>query len=278
VTLRTSGKTRVAGVMGWPVEHSRSPALHNAAYAATSYDAVYLPLRVPPGGLADALRGATAMGFLGVNVTVPHKQAAVSLCHELDPVAERAGAVNTIVIRDGRRVGHNTDVPGLADSLNEASPPLLAVGGRATVLGSGGAARAAVMSLIGLGFECAVVARSRDRAEPLLGVGAAEIHPWTTDAMRALFPDMRLVVDATSAGLDPATERALPAPVPLDALAREAMVCSLVYHRLPALLAEARALGVRTLDGSGMLIHQAARAFTLMTGIAAPLEAMRAAF
>jgi shikimate dehydrogenase len=134
------------------------------------------------------------------------------------------------------------------------------------------------MSLIGLGFECAVVARSRDRAEPLLGVGAAEIHPWTTDAMRALFPDMRLVVDATSAGLDPATERALPAPVPLDALAREAMVCSLVYHRLPALLAEARALGVRTLDGSGMLIHQAARAFTLMTGIAAPLEAMRAAF
>ena len=272
-----SGTTRLAGVLGWPIEHTASPALHNAAYRAVSLDAVYLPLGVPPEGLADALRGVTALGFLGVNVTVPHKEAVLDQCHELAPAAAKARAVNTIVIRQGRLTGHNTDVAGLADALTERHPALLAAGGRALILGAGGAARATVLALTGLGFECVVVARDPARAEPLLPLGAAEVHPWTAAALLALVPGVGLLVDATSVGLHASAEANLPAKVPLASLPRSAVVCSLVYHREPALLAEARTLGLATTDGRGMLIHQAARAFTLMTGVPAPLEAMRAA-
>jgi shikimate dehydrogenase len=269
--------TRLAGVLGWPLEHTRSPALHQAAYASLALDAIYLPLPVAPEGVADAVKGAAAMGFMGLNVTVPHKEAVVPLCDVLDPVAERAGAVNTILFAQGRRVGHNTDVGGLADSLGELPSLPLEAGGLAVVLGAGGAARAAVLALSGLGLSCAVVARTPDKARPLLALGAREVAPFTAQAMEKVFAQAMVLLDATSIGLDPRAEAELGVRLPIDALPARALVVSLVYHREPSLLREARARGLAVLDGKGMLVHQAARAFTLMTGLPAPLSAMRAA-
>lgn len=276
---RIDARTRLAAVIGWPVEHSRSPTLHNAAYAATGMNAVYVALPVAPDRLAEALAGIRALGFLGVNVTVPHKEAAIASCHRVDPLAASVGAVNTIVVRpDGRLAGYNTDVGGFQDSLEEEVPDVLTSRGRAVVLGAGGAARAVTLALRERRLEVVVVARDVERARGLLRLGAGEALPWTKAALAAALPGANLLVDSTSAGLSRATEKEIPAPIPLDLLPDGAVVCSLVYHRKPALLAAARARGLRVVDGSGMLIHQAARAFTLMTGTPAPVEAMRVAF
>jgi shikimate dehydrogenase len=218
--------------------------MHNAAYQALGIDAVYVPLAVAPENLRDAVAGVRALGFMGVNVTVPHKQAVVPLCEKLDESAAAVGAVNTIV--DG--IGYNTDVDGFRASLDRAYT-------RAVVLGAGGAARAVVAALAPT--PVTTIARS--------------IGNWTEEHLLLALEGADLLVDATSAGLDDA---AFPVPIPLAVLAKDALVCSLIYHREPALLQEARAQGLRTLDGLPMLVHQAARAFELMTGRPAPLEVM----
>jgi len=272
---------KLAAVLGWPVAHSRSPAIHNAAYRALGIDAVYVPLAVPPGELQAALLGVRAMGFLGANVTVPHKEEARRLCDEVDELAAAVGAVNTVVVRAGRLVGANTDCEGFARALAEAG----GARGPAVVLGAGGSARA-VLAVIGgspaaawvggsipRGSDRRIVARRPERAA---GLGRA--FPWTEAGLGAALDGAGLVVDTTPTGLSAEAEAALPAPVPLDRLAPDALVVSLVYHREPALLAAARARGLRVLDGASMLVHQAALAFTLMTGREAPLDVMRAAF
>jgi shikimate dehydrogenase len=266
---------RLAAVLGHPARHSRSPALHNAAYAALGIDAVYLALDVPPARIDAALDGVVALGFMGVNVTVPHKAAALARVADSDDVARLVGAVNTVVVVDGRARGFNTDVYGFRASLEET---LGARPRHAVVLGAGGAARAVVVALAELGVAARVIARDLERARPLLGIGACEAAPWTEEALRRACVDADLVVDTTSVGLSADGERAVPAAVPLDALPAGALVASLIYHREPALLAAARARGLRVMDGAGMLIHQAARAFELMTGREAPVEVMRAAF
>jgi shikimate dehydrogenase len=260
--------TRLAAVLGWPVGHSRSPALHNAAYRALGVDAIYVALAVAPDGLADALAGVRALGFLGVNITVPHKQAALGLCDTTDHLAAHIGAVNTIVVRDGRLVGANTDVGGFARALEEAGGAT----GPAVLLGRGGSARAVAGALPGR--ELRVVVRPPVTTR---FVGADAVYPWTEEGLARALAGAGLVVDCTPTGLSPEAEGAL-ADLPLDQLAPGALVASLVYHREPALLARARAAGLRAMDGAAMLIHQAALAFTLLTGLPAPLEVMRAAF
>ncbi len=270
------GHTRLAGVIGWPVGHSRSPALHNAAYRALGMDAIYVPLPVAPWQLADALAGLRAFGFLGANVTVPYKQDVAALCDELDEVAITAGAVNTLRVGEGGRLsGWNTDVAGYADALDEVGVPK---GGPAVVLGAGGAARSVVLALVGRGHPVLVIARDPARAASLLALGAADVRPWTRGSFEGGFRAASVLCDATSAALDPAGEREMLASLPVDELDASAFVSSLVYHREPALLAAARARGLRVMDGASMLVHQAARAFTIMTGREAPLEIMRAAF
>lgn len=269
--MKINGATRVAAVLGHPVEHSRSPALHNAAYRALGLDAVYVALDVEPAALPAALAGVRALGLMGVNVTVPHKAAASALCDEVDDVARRVGAVNTVIVRDGRLWGTNTDVYGFRRSLEE-------VPRRAVVLGAGGAARAVVVALVEAGAAAGVVARDVDKAHDLVELGAGEVIPWTPRGLAGALEGADLVVDTTPVGISAASEAALPAPVPLEALPASATVATLVYHRETALLAAARARGLRTMDGAAMLIHQAARAFTLMTGREAPLDVMRAAF
>lgn len=269
------GSTRVAAVLGHPVGHSRSPALHNAAYAAIGLDAIYVALDVAPGRVEGAVQGLASLGFMGANVTVPHKEAALRACPWVDQVAQQANAVNTIVVEGGDIRGYNTDVPGLARALREEAPQL--TGGAAVVLGGGGAARAAILAARELGFEVTAIVRRPEVAGPLRAL-ECKVVPWTTAAMTPLFIDCGLLIDATSIAMSREAEANVPAPLPLDRLPERAVVSSLVYHRLPSLLEAARQRGLTAIDGGGMLVHQAALAFELMTGRSAPLEAMRRAF
>ena len=263
------GATRVAAVIGWPVAHSRSPHLLNAAFAAAGVDAVMIPIGVPPDGLAAVLGGLAAMRALGASVTVPHKLAAAAACAELSPAARAIGAVNCLHVDGGLLVGHNTDCDGFADGLAAAC---FGGGGGALLLGAGGAARAVAYGLGARGLAAGVDVIARDPARVAWTRAAA----WTAAALRDAFAGADLVVDCTSAALgsDDAGERAFVDALPLEALRPGAWVSTLVYHRPTRLLERAGARGHATLDGRAMLVHQGARAFTLWTGRPAPIDAM----
>lgn len=265
IALPISGTTRVAAVLGWPVEHTRSPAMLNAAFAADQIDAVLVPIGVPPESLATTIAALRAMRALGASVTIPHKLAVAALCDELSADARAIGAVNCLQLEGDALIGHNTDCHGFLDGLVAAGFDLR--GKRAVLLGAGGAARAVAYGLRG-GRAIEVVARRPDQ------VGWAPAWPWTEENLRDCFARADLVVDCTSAGLDEATDVALAESLPLDALPAGAWVATLVYHRPTELLQRAAARGHSILDGRSMLVHQGARAFTLWTGMPAPVEVM----
>jgi shikimate dehydrogenase len=277
---RITGSTRLTGVIGWPVSHSLSPRMHNAAFAALGLDWAYVPLPVPPERVGDAVRGLVALGFAGANVTVPHKQAAIPFLDELTPVARAIGAVNTIVVRpDGSLLGDNTDGGGfMADLKSQMANGKWQIE-HALVLGAGGAARAIVYALVEAGTSVAVVNRTADRAFELCQtIGSALPH--ATDRLSAhAFPDALddltteadLIVNSTSLGLHEGD------PMPWDAAVAfrpGRVVYDLIYNRPTEMLALARAQGATALDGLGMLVHQGARAFELWTGVAAPIDVM----
>lgn len=264
--------TRVAGVIGDPVRHSASPALHNAAYAALGLDYVYVAFPVPTGRGGDAVRAIPVLGLAGLNVTMPHKADAARACDALSPDALALGAVNTVVTRpDGTLFGDSTDGEGFLRALREdgVDPSARSV----LVLGSGGAARAVVLVLGRAGSRVVVAARRVDAARE-----AATLAP---GAEARSFEDLDVcvaavdvVVNATPLGMHGETPPFDPA-----ALAGRHAVVDLLYHpaRTPLLL-EAEARGVQVVaNGLGMLVHQAALAFRFMTGRDAPLDAMRAA-
>lgn len=273
-----TGKTKVAAVIGWPVEHSLSPAIHNAAYAAVGLDYVYIPLAVPPDALAAAVAGFKAAGFVGINVTLPHKVAIIPCLDALDRSAELIGAVNTVVFADGRAIGHNTDLAGFVNSLAAAG---IAIAGRRTVLlGAGGAARAVAWGFLEHG-AAAVTVGARDAAKAAafaaaFPAGAVTGCDWQGEAIAAALGCCDILVNCTPLGMQPRVNE----EVPLDwaALNPGAAVCDLIYTPpLTAFLARARERGHLTVGGAGMLIEQGAAAYTLWTGVAAPREAMRAA-
>jgi shikimate dehydrogenase len=267
--MTITGATRLAAVLGWPVEHTRSPALLNAAFVADQIDAVLVPIGVAPEDLATVIAGLRALRaprMLGASVTVPHKLAVAKLCDELSPAAKAIGAVNCLELADdGRLVGHNTDCDGFLDALTEAGFELR--GKRVVLLGAGGAARAVAYGVRGARAIEVVARRPAD-------VGWAVAWPWTDENLRDCFGRADLVIDCTSAGLDPETDTQLTDSLPLDALASGAWVATLVYHRTTGLLERASSLGHSTLDGRGMLVHQGARAFTIWTGLPAPVAVM----
>jgi shikimate dehydrogenase len=264
VSVPITGTTRLAAVLGWPVEHTRSPVMLNAAFAADQIDAVLVPIGVPPDGLAAVIAGLRAMNAFGASVTIPHKLAVLALCDELSPEAQAIGAVNCLQFGE-RLVGHNTDGDGFRDGLVAAGfDPR---GKRVALLGAGGAARAVAYGLRG---ARAIEVIARRPAE----VGWAQAWPWTTDNLRECFERADLVVDCTSTGLAADTDAAFTDALPLDALAPAAWVSTLVYHRGTSLLERASAAGHSTLDGRAMLVHQGARAFQIWTGSPAPVEVM----
>ena len=258
-----SGATRAAFLLGHPVAHSKSPAMQTAAFEAAGLDARYLALDVAPSHLASAIAGLKATNALGCNLTIPHKEAGLALCDELDATARDAGAVNTLVFRDGRATGHDTDGLGAVDALREAGVALPSA--RVLLLGAGGTARAIAHAFRSAGADVTLANRTQARAEAL---GFPTI-PWerVPDVMR----NVDLLVNATSLGL-----RGERVPAPLDKMMPGAAVLDCVYGAT-ALSTEARERGLRVVRGEAMLLHQGARAFALWTGRPAPLAAMRSA-
>jgi shikimate dehydrogenase len=273
--------TATYGILGWPVEHSRSPAMHNAAFRAKGIDAVYVRFPVHPDHVGEAVRGLKALGIRGANVTVPHKEAVIPFLDELSRDARAMGAVNTIVLEREHLVGHNTDAPGLARSLEEAKVQL--DGARVVVLGAGGAARAAVVGLSQRGASHVIIAARRKAQAVQLAEQLAPACKCPLDALglerdplAEAFREATLIVQSTSATLATAPDAAAFArALPLEVLRRDATVVDLVYKpRETAVLARAKSHGVRTVDGLGMLLHQGALAFELWTHLHAPLPVM----
>lgn len=276
--IGVGGKTRVYCVLGHPVGHSLSPAMHNAALAEMGLDGVYVAFDVAPEDLPDAVRGLQALGVGGVNCTIPHKQALLPLMDEVSEAAALIGAVNTIVFREGKRIGYNTDAPGFLAALRAAGAE--PEGRQVLVLGAGGSARAVVVALARSGAKVVVANRTAARAEEL----AAEVNEkLRSDAVRgmelretALEPVVatsEIIVNTTSAGMSPRVEE-MP-QLPLQALRPGTFIYDLIYNPAETrLLREARLRGARGTHGAGMLARQGALALELWTGQPAPAELM----
>jgi shikimate dehydrogenase len=252
---------RMAGVMGWPVEHSLSPRVHQFWLSTYNITGNYIKLAVKPERLAIELRALAEKGFCGVNLTVPHKEAAFSIVDRLDALARRIGAINTVIVReDGRLEGRNTDAFGFAENLNTAG---FKPAGPAVILGAGGAARAATAALLEMGVtDIRIVNRTREHAEKLAGNFGLDTprHEWG-DA-KAL-EGAQLLINATSLGLAGQP----PLEITLDALPTGAWVTDMVYAPLETdLLKRGKARGNKTVDGLGMLLHQARPAFSAFFG------------
>jgi shikimate dehydrogenase len=261
-----TGRTRLAGIMGWPVAHSLSPRLHGHWLRRYGIDGAYVPLPVLPERLEQALSALPALGLAGVNLTIPHKQAAVSLVDRLSPAAERMGAVNTVVVEpDGTLSGDNTDGFGFIASLSESGVGWQAAAGPAVLLGGGGAARAVAVALLDAGApEVRLLNRTPDRARALAGELGGPIHAVEWAARSAALDGAALLVNTTSLGM----RGQPPLVLALDALPRTALVTDVVYTPLiTALLAVARARGNPVVDGLGMLLHQARPSFRAWFGV-----------
>lgn len=265
---RLGASTRVAGVIGWPVRHSRSPAIHNAAFRALGLDWAYLAFEVAPGGAAGAVAAMRTLGLGGLNATMPHKQGVAGAVDRLSPVAAALKAANTVVATDGGLVGDNTDGAGLVAAL-AADHGFDPAGRRCLVLGAGGAGRAVALALSGAGAaEVVVVARRPEQAAAAVGLAGSVGRAGTAADANAA----DLVVNATPVG------DTLPLGLAADALGCDQLLVDLLYQpRVTALMSAARAQGATAANGLGMLVHQAALAFRLWTGEEPPLEVMRAA-
>lgn len=274
-----TGTTQLVGLIGWPVSHSRSPRMHNAAFAALGLDWAYVPLPAPPDRVPQAVRGLVALGFRGANVTVPHKQTVMAQLDVLTPAARAAGAVNTITVRaDGTLCGDTTDGRGfLADLREQCVTPR-----RALLLGSGGAARSVAYALAETGVDVLVAARSVAKATDLCEALADQLPPRAGRItahglprnLRACSTDADLVVNATSLGLHADD------PLPWDPnvpIRPNQVVYDLVYTHTTPLMSLAARQGARAIGGLGMLVHQGALALTQWTGLEAPIGVMRAA-
>ncbi len=266
--MRITGSTRLAGIMGWPVAHSRSPLLHGFWLDQTGIDGAYLPLPVRPEQIEAALRALPILGFRGCNLTLPHKQMALPVVDQLEPLARRIGAVNTIIVApDGSLEGRNTDAYGFRENLREAVPDWNAASGPAVVLGAGGSARAVVASLIDAGVSAIrLVNRTRAHAEALVrdlttAGTSISIHSW--DEAREAGRGAGLLVNTTSLGM--AGEP--PLDLDLSAYPLSAPVVDIVYVPLETgLLAAARRRGHPVVDGLGMLLHQGRPGFEAWFG------------
>ena len=265
--MTMTGRAKLAGVMGWPVSHSLSPVLHGHWLNSLGIDGAYVPLPVAPENFAEALNALAKMGFRGVNVTVPHKEAALAAVDAADALARRIGAVNTVIVGDdGKLTGTNTDGFGFLENLKEGAPGWNATAGPAVVLGAGGAARAVIVALIDAGApEIKLVNRTHARANRLaedLG-GPVTVHDW--DDRAGILAAANLLVNTTTLGMTGKS----PLEISLDALPVDAVVNDIVYAPLETgLLAAARARGNPVVDGLGMLLHQARPGFEAWFGTA----------
>ena len=256
----------LAGVMGWPVAHTRSPAIHNHWIAQYSLKGAYVQLPVQPQNLEAAIRGLPALGFAGCNITVPHKVNAMQLMDTLHPAARRVAAINTVVVQaDGSLLGMNNDGYGYIQSLRDAQPDWRGDAGPALVMGAGGAARAIVVALLDEGVpEVRLCNRTQEKAQALKDAfgDRVTVVPWAD--RNSAMAGVRLLVNTTTQGMhgQPALD------VALDDLPAEALVSDAIYIPLETpLLAAARQRGHQTVNGLGMLLNQARPAFHAWFGV-----------
>jgi shikimate dehydrogenase len=262
-----SGKAKLAGILGWPVEHSRSPRLHGFWLERHRIDGAYVPLPVRPEQFPTGVRGLVAVGFAGANVTAPHKLAAFEICDTVEDSARRAGAVNTLVFRDGRITGRNTDGIGFVANLRAHGVDPAA--GPALVLGAGGAARAVVAALLDQGIPVTLANRTREKAEALARtLPGLRVIDWA--ARSDALPDQALLVNTTSLGMagNP------PLEIDLGRASARTAIADIVYAPLETpLLAAAQARGLRAVEGLGMLLHQAVAGFAAWFGVTPAVDA-----
>ncbi len=274
-----SGKTRLCGIRGDPIEHTMSPVMHNAAFRQMGLDYLYVPFKVKQGELAKAMEGVRALNIRGLNVTIPHKVAVIQFLDELDSLAEKIGAVNTIVNDDGVLTGYNTDGAGFLQALLERR--IEPKGKNIVILGAGGAARAISFFLADRGAHLVILNRllELDWAKELASrisqifnkeVKALELNKENlTDALRKA----DILVNATSVGMTPNIDET---PVTSDLLKPDLIVVDIIYNPIKTrLLREAEAAGAKTINGIDMLVWQGALAFEMWTGMEAPVELMR---
>jgi shikimate dehydrogenase len=277
-----NAKTQLVGLLGWPVSHSVSPTMHNAAFAERRMNWRYVPLPTPPDRVEDAVRGLRALGFRGANVTVPHKQAVMPILDRWTPSAEAIGAVNTIIVgEDGLLTGDNTDAGGFIADLRAHGVDVQ--DRRVLIVGAGGSARAVVYGLAEAGASAiTVLNRTVDRARSLTET-MAEYFPLVNfgvnsfpESVAVLADDADLIVNCTSLGMHPHVE-GLPWDEDVEFLPSQ-IVYDLIYNPAATrLLQLAAADGAKPIGGLGMLIHQGAQAWSRWTGEEAPVETMRRA-
>ncbi len=277
--MKITAKTQKVGLLGWPLSHSLSPAMHNAAFSAGGLDYVYLPLSTPPELLSQAIAGIKALGFVGVNVTIPHKVSVMGYLDEIDNSAKLVGAVNTIVVKENRLIGYNTDADGYISSLKSAGVDV--TGKHAVILGAGGAARAVAAGFISNNAaSVTIAARAKIKADniarllpvdtPVRGIAC------DSKAFAVALSEADVVVNTTPLGMYP--DVANQPSMPWELLPPSAVISDLVYNPLiTAFMAEATRRGHAVVGGEGMLVEQGALAFCLWTGHDAPREIMRQA-
>lgn len=278
--MKITGKTRLTGIIGWPLSHTLSPAMHNAAFEHAGIDLCYVPFPVKEEDFDRAIKGIAALGIAGLNVTIPYKEKIVSYLSELSREARLIGAVNTIKVIEDRMIGYNTDGTGFITSVEEVG---YRVEGRSVlIIGAGGAARAVSFQLAIEGVREIVIAnRSVDKAVrlkeainlhfPSLPIQAVDL---SRETLRVVTEEIDMVVNATSLGL----EKEDPSPIPFEFIHSHMFVCDLIYNPVETtLLKYARDRGCIYINGIGMLIHQGAASFKIWTGITPPIEVMKRA-
>ena len=276
-----TGHTRIVGVIGDPVEHSRSPQMHNAAFAKAALDYVYVPFHVRPYDLADAIAGFKAMNVVGINVTLPHKQAVIRHLTSISREAELIGAVNTLTFVEGNIYGDNTDAPGVLNALEEDGNMSVPVGENIVVLGAGGAARAVVVAFALRGVASITIANrtvekavslaeemDRKTGVPMQGIGL------TDERLPLAVSESKLLVNTATTSMDVRQ----PLLISADWLQPSTIVYDIVYTPpVTSLMQAATASKCQTLGGIGMLVHQGAIAFEKWTGVTPCTETMRQA-
>ncbi len=278
--MNITGRTKIVGVIGDPVEHSCSPPMHNAAFKELGMDYVYVPFHVKPEYLRSAIEGFKALNVAGINVTLPHKKAVLSLMDSVSKEAELIGAVNTLVFKEGMVEGHNTDARGFIASLRDCGISDFR-GKKAVVLGAGGGAQAVIVGLAMEGVDKIIIAnRTKEKAIDLARSLSSKTMvkmegvSLSDNILRDYISESDLLVSTITASMDTRIQLV----VDPCWLHQELVVCDIVY--IPPetnLLKAASERGLKTIGGMGMLVHQGAISFQLWTGVKPPIETMRKA-
>lgn len=273
--MDVSGKTKILGLFGFPVEHTLSPAMHNAAFKTMGVDMRYLPFKVSPQDLLHAVRAVRALNLTGVNITVPHKEKVIPHLDEVDKEALFIGAVNTIVNKDGKLIGYNTDGRGFMKSLFETG--INVRGKKILIIGAGGASRAISYYLSEKAGKLFLFDIDKKKADRLINdlssirknVFFFNLHP---SSFNPAFHELDLIINATPLGL----KKGDPLPINLNNLHKKHIICDLIYKKTP-LLDKASQKGCKTMNGLGMLLWQGVFALELWTGKKPPVAVMQKA-